>query len=476
MIRLIGRGLALALIMIMGASIASAQSAERQVWAYYFGWYTGDSWNDGRLIDRPNAPYDSRDGGTVGAQIDAARSAGIDAFIMSWYGPKNDNLTQQVFNILLDQAGARGFRAAVSLDMGDPGYHNSVDEVIQSLSYLINDRAQHGAYLRYEGKPVIYFWNQGRFSVTDWQRIRSEVDPNRATLWVAEGTSTRFLPTFDGLYLFNTAWSRNPGSTALQYRNATLNAGGNFYSPTVLPGWDESRIDGRNNPTSPQDRASGSFLERSWQGAAGSPANVILIVSWNEYLENSHIEPSQVHGFEALDTLRPLIAAWKAGGSAVHAASDAPVVNPGEASLTANVVLNVRAAADANAQILGRISPGTAYAIRGEQAGWYQIDFNGGAGFVSAQFVSLGAGAGAGLPAGNPTGITLTVTNNVRLRSAPSTAGQVITTLSFNSQFDAVGRNADNTWVQINVNGGSGWVSAQFANLSANIGNLPVTG
>ena len=85
------------------------QAAERQVWAYYFGWYTGDSWADGRLVDHPAAPYDSRDGGAVGRQIEEAQSAGIDAFIMSWYGPKNDNLTHQVFNMLLDQAAARGF-------------------------------------------------------------------------------------------------------------------------------------------------------------------------------------------------------------------------------------------------------------------------------------------------------------------------------------------------------------------------------
>src|SRR5688572_29230363 len=87
------------------------QAANRQVYAYYFGWYSSDSWNDGRLIDRPAAPYDSRDAGVIGRHIDEAKGAGIDAFIMSWFGPKNDNMTHQVFNSLLDQAAAKGFRA-----------------------------------------------------------------------------------------------------------------------------------------------------------------------------------------------------------------------------------------------------------------------------------------------------------------------------------------------------------------------------
>jgi hypothetical protein len=134
-----------------------ARAESKRVWAYYFGWYTNDSWGDGRLSDRPAASYDSRDAGVLGRQIDEAKSVGIDGFIMSWFGPKNDNLTHQVFNSLLDQAGARGFKIGASLDLADSGYNATGAEVIQSLQYLIGDRANHGAYLRYDGKPVIYF-------------------------------------------------------------------------------------------------------------------------------------------------------------------------------------------------------------------------------------------------------------------------------------------------------------------------------
>src|SRR5262249_24096649 len=65
---------------------AAAQPG-RQVYAYYFGWYTNDSWNDGSLIDPPATFYSSFDANAVGHQVDQARGAGIDAFIMDWYGP-----------------------------------------------------------------------------------------------------------------------------------------------------------------------------------------------------------------------------------------------------------------------------------------------------------------------------------------------------------------------------------------------------
>jgi len=313
------RSLLLSLLILMllsAAPLASPAVAQegRQVYAFYFGWYTGETWGDGRLQDQPAAPYDSRDAGAIGRQIGEAQSVGIDAFLMSWFGPKNDNLTHQVFNLLLDQAAARGFRAGAVVDMQDPGYNATVDETIQTLSYLVNDRANHPAYLRYAGKPVIYFWNQGRFSLAQWQSIRQQIDPNRQTIWVMEGTATNLMPAFDGLYLFNTAWSNNPAATAAQWARRNTQAGGWFYTPTVLPGWDESALSGRTNPTSRRDRANGQFLTNSWNGAVSSGASIILIVSWNEYFENSHIEPSSVYGTQSLDTLRPLIAAWESGG------------------------------------------------------------------------------------------------------------------------------------------------------------------
>ncbi|MCC7450222.1 MAG: hypothetical protein IT324_22580 [Anaerolineae bacterium] len=286
----------------------AAAASNRQVYAYYFGWYSQDSWNDARLIDRPNPTYDS--GSAIGRHIEQAQSIGIDAFIMSWFGPKGGNMTAGIFNALLDQAAARGFHAAVSVDMYEGGYNANLAEVTESLNYVINDRANHPGYLRYNGKPVIYFWNQGRFPLTDWANLRKQLDPNRNTIWVMEGTNTSYLKVFDGLYLFNVAWG-SPGSVAASWYGRTRSAGGTFYSATVMPGWDESRIQGRTNPTAPQARARGQYLTNSWRGAAASGANVILIVSWNEFLENSYIEPSQNYGTQSLDILRPLIAAWK---------------------------------------------------------------------------------------------------------------------------------------------------------------------
>lgn len=368
-------------LLVMAVAPAAAQEP-RQVWAYYFGWWTHDSWGDGRLLDRPANQYDSHDGGAIGRQIDEAKSAGIDAFIMSWYGP--GNWVNDVFNSLLDQSAGRGFRAAVSLDMGAEFLTNTGD-VVNALNTIINDRANHPAYLRYNGKPVIYFWNQGRFSNADWQAIRNQVDPNHNSIWVAEGTNTGVLSVFDGLYLFNTAWAGNPASVAAQWKNRVAAAGGTFYTPTVLPGWDESALAaGRPNPTSPRARNNGQFLTNSWNGAVSSGANAILIVSWNEYFENSHIEPSQVYGTQSLDTLRPLVAAWK-GGASAPAASGGPAGSPTGVTYAVNSNLRLRAAPSTSGDVIASVPFGTTVDVIGRtgDSNWLQVNYGGQSGWMS---------------------------------------------------------------------------------------------
>lgn len=408
--------------------VAVEAQSGKQVWAYFFGWYTTDSWNDGRLLDRPQGRYSSFDDGRIGQQIAQAQSAGIDAFIHTWLGRGENNLTDIVLNKSLGQAAGRGFKIGVSVDMVGDGWLTTESAVVTEMQYLMNSVVRHPAYLTYNGKPVIYFWNQQRFSVDTWRRIREQVDPNRTTLWISEGVSTSYIPVFDGLYLFNNAWSSNPSGVAAQFSSLTYGAGGSLYTPTVMPGWNEDAVaisQNRDNPTAPQDRQSGLFLYNSWAGATSINPNVILIVSWNEYFENSHIEPSELHGSAALDVLRPLIASWKSGTSAPPppAAPQAAAEEPSE----------------------GDGSPQAA------------------------------APAVSNAP-GNPTGVQFTAGYNINVRRNPSTGAEVVGQLAFNASAEVVGRTGDGQWIQININGTSGWVAAGLGTLSDDLGALPVTG
>lgn len=363
------------------------------VLAYYYGWFNGETWNSGQLSDRPAAPYDSGDRGVMSRQISEAQSAGINGFVMSWFGPDEGVTNGNLFG-LLDTAAGQGFTVAADVDMSS-NWLNSTDAALNAMRYMMSSVVTHGAYLRYDGKPVIFFWNQGRFSVSQWQEIRAQVDPDHTTIWIAEGVASGYLPTFDGRNLYNIAWSRNPAGTNATWANRTKRAGGYFVA-TAMPGFDDSRM-GRGEATVIRDRSNGDYFRRSFAGAAASNPHMIIITSWNEYFENSHIEPSQTHGTFYLDLARELIASYRATGTvpvspAGGVTTQAPPANsPTGVYASPNVAaLNVRQGPSVESARVASVGLGTRYPLLGKNADntWWLIDFGGGQGWISAQYAT----------------------------------------------------------------------------------------
>ena len=50
-------------------------------------------------------------------------------------------------------------------------------------------------------------------------------------------------------------------------------------------------------------RESGDTLQKELRAAIQSTPDAIGLISWNEFSENSHIEPSQVYGYRYIEIL-----------------------------------------------------------------------------------------------------------------------------------------------------------------------------
>lgn len=75
-----------------------------------------------------------------------------------------------------------------------------------------------------------------------------------------------------------------------------------------------------------------------------------------------------------------------------------------------------------------------------------------------------------------PSGQTATVNAAVlNVRSEPSLNGAIIAKITRNQVFSVVGRNADSTWFQLDVNGQRGWASASFLTIN-DPNSAPVVG
>jgi hypothetical protein len=367
-------------------------SSDPLVLAFYYTWFDENTWTYDRLSDLPAEPYTSRDRGVMGRHIDQAKAAGIDAFLVAWYGPGGGNQTEPNLAALLEEAAARNFKIGILFETDSP-FMGGTGAVTSALQHALSVHAGQPAFLRVDGRPVLFFWRPTLYGVDAWRTIRSQADPGYGSIWIGEGVNTAYLAVFDGHHLYSNTWNPPADLTATNQKFAGQVAAARdgqgsykFWVATVMPGYNDVRI--RPGSGFARDREGGAYFERAWQAAIASNPNWIVLNSFNEWPEGSYIEPSQAFGGHFLG----LNAAWSQqfkarGGIAVPAAAlpvapappppPTPVPEPDTPTAFVEVaLLNLRARPSTDTDIVGTAVSGVALAIRGRATAfpdWWQV-------------------------------------------------------------------------------------------------------
>jgi len=395
---------------IVGAAANAQQSGTPLVLAFYYTWFDENTWNYATVPDLPAAQYVSRDRGAMGRQIEQAQRAGIDAFLVAWYGPNGDsNQTEPNLAALLDEAAVRNFRIGILFETTSP-FLNGTGDATVALAHALNVHANHPAFLRVDGRPVIFFWRPTLWSVDSWRAIRDQVDPARSAIWIAEGVDMSYQAVFDGHHLYSNTWSppADLGYTNEKFARWTAAASQQYgthkrWVATVMPGYDDTRT-GRGNAFA-RDREGGAYYERSWQAAIASAPDWIVITSFNEWPEGTYIEPSVAYGERYLQLTAQWSAVYKSGGGGTAAAAsiapEAPVVvavplptatpvSEPTAFVTVDL-LNLREGPSTDHTILAQMAQGAALPITGRDQAWpdwWQVSYGGTSGWVYGPMVT----------------------------------------------------------------------------------------
>ncbi|MEM5644361.1 SH3 domain-containing protein [Bacillus cereus] len=131
--------------------------------------------------------------------------------------------------------------------------------------------------------------------------------------------------------------------------------------------------------------------------------------------------------------------------------------------------LRVRSAANTSSSILGNLKNGEKVTVLGKANGWAKISYQGKEGYVSLEFVKLGAGKQEEKPVENIKNGTQEVgtinATSLRVRSAANTSSSILGNLKNGEKVTVLGK--ANGWAKINYQGKEGYVSLEFVKLEA---------
>jgi len=293
---------------------------QRKVLAFYYTWY-GRPENHGNWVHWSNVKpdehdiassthypakgaYDSHDPAIIDYHIQLAKDHGVDAFICTWWG--QGQFDDRAFVKVLDRAEGHDFKATVYWETAPGKGKVKIAQAVDDLVYVLEEYGWHPAFLKVDGKPVIFVYGRvmGQVAMNEWPEIITLARKRygKDFLLIADGYRESYTRLFDGIHTYNICgWvqGKTPDelmdSSKRSFTDAVQMAKnhGKLSCITIIPGYDDTKI---RTPGIDAERLDGETYRVLWEQAIEADPDWVLITSWNEWHEGSEIEPSWEDG------------------------------------------------------------------------------------------------------------------------------------------------------------------------------------
>jgi hypothetical protein len=281
--------------------VMAATPAAIPVLAYYYIWFDTDSWNRAKLDYPLLGRYSSDDANVMRQHIQWAKAAGIHGFIVSW---KSTEKLNRRLGQIMDLAEAEDFKLII-IYQGLDFERNPLParQVAADLDYFIDHYANHTAFDLF-GKPVVIWSGTWKFSREEIARVSKERQDDLLILASEKNTKgyERLADIVDGDAYY---WSSvNPDTfpgyaEKLTAMGEVIHANEGLWIAPAAAAFDARLIGG----TTVVERKDGGTLQKEMNIALQSSPDAIGLISWNEFSENSHIEPSEKYDHQYLEVL-----------------------------------------------------------------------------------------------------------------------------------------------------------------------------
>lgn len=281
--------------------VIAAASDPIPVLAYYYIWFDVDSWNRAKTDYPLLGRYASDDANVMRQHIQWAKAAGINGFIVSW---KSTEKLNRRLGQLIDLADVEDFKLVI-IYQGLDFERNPlpVTRVAADLDYFVDHYANHAAFDLFE-KPVVIWSGTWKFSREEIASVTEERRDHLLILASEKNTKgyERVADLVDGdaYYWSSVNPDTFPGYTEkLTAMGEAVHANEGLWIAPAAPAFDARIIGG----TTVVERKDGETLQKEMNTAVQSSPDAIGLISWNEFSENSHIEPSENYGHRYLEVL-----------------------------------------------------------------------------------------------------------------------------------------------------------------------------
>ena len=284
-------------------------------------------WNDtphsGGVTDMPRLGYyASSSSSTIETHWRQFEQIGLDFVLLNLHVDKNglndyeQASAESIFSVV------ERMNSNVRLAVQVCAYDCKREQLAKLLDKIRNQFVPRPSYFHYEGQPVLfYFWTGVHDGNKPWINF---IDDNTQEflriasslrMYSSKEERRHSFGLFHGWSLFSPLELSAPANWERVWMQAydDSDAGTeNLRILSVSPGYDDRHLRDPNRKTNPHrsvDRGDGAAYQRLIDFSLGvtDVPDMVVISTFNEYHENTHIEPSRNHGSKYLNMTRDFV-------------------------------------------------------------------------------------------------------------------------------------------------------------------------